>query len=498
MAHKQDFSTVVDGARKAFNSGRTKSIEFRKRQLIALAKLLDENEDAICTALNKDMAKSNFEGYVFDIHVTREEIVQALENIDEWVKPEKVKADFLNSMAKLSVRKEPYGVCLIIGAWNFPILLLLSPLVGAIVAGNSAVLKPSELTEHTAKLLSELIPRYLDKECYPVVIAGPEGSSKLLNEYRFDFIFYTGGTVVGKLIMAAAAKNLTPVVLELGGKNPCIVNKDADLKQAAERICFGRFMNAGQICLSPDYVLCEDEIRDQLVEQMRSAIEKNFGEDPKSSRSYPRIINDRHFSRVRGLMSSGKTAIGGQTDESQRYIAPTVLIDVPTDSPVMQEEVFGPVLPILTVKNIGEAIKVVNARERPLALYVFSKSKQLVDHVLRQTSSGGVTINDCLMHHNQFQPFGGIGHSGMGNYHGKYSYETFTHRRACFDQTTPNMLLSVRYPPYSEKTLKRIKGMKKRLPGQEGPFDKLKRLIKLAVLAVLIAYVLQNFVMVRN
>lgn len=448
--------------------------------------------------MKKDMSKSEFEGYVFDIHTTREEIVMALNAIEEWAKPEKVKTDFINAMAKLYVRKEPYGVCLIIGAWNFPILLLLSPLVGAIAAGNCAVLKPSELSANTAKLLAELIPTYLHKESYPVVVAGPEGSARLLNENRFDLIFYTGGTAVGRLIMTAATKNLTPVVLELGGKNPCIIDKKADLKKAAERVCFGRFMNAGQICLSPDYVLCEKEIQEQFVEYMRSTITERYGQQPQSSKCYPRIINSRHFSRIQKLMTSGQTVIGGQTDEKSKYIAPTVLVNVSEDSPVMQEEIFGPVLPILTVKNIDEAIRFVNRRERPLALYIFSKDKEVVEQVLRETSSGGACINDCLMHHNQFTPFGGIGHSGMGNYHGKYSFDTFTHKRSCFEQSTPNMLLSIRYPPYSAKILNRVKGLKKRLPGQDGPFGKIMHYIKLALIGLLLAYLYQNFFKVQG
>ncbi|XP_039248921.2 aldehyde dehydrogenase, dimeric NADP-preferring-like isoform X1 [Styela clava] len=493
MTETDNLTSIVDSARKSFYSGKTKSIAFRKRQLVSLVKLLDENEDEICDALYRDLGRDYFAAYLLDIHVLRAEIISMLQGIDEWLKPEHPKRDYTLMFSKAYVRKEPFGLCLILGAWNFPILLTLSPLIGAIAAGNCAVVKPSEVSPNCANVMKKLVSKYLDKNCYPVVIAGPEDSSKLMKENRFDMIFYTGGTHVGKLVMKAASKHLTPVVLELGGKNPCIVQKNFDLKIAAKRICFGKYMNAGQICISPDYVLCEEEIKDEFIKILKSVLLEMYGENPKDSTSYCRIINARHFARVEKLLKSGKIAIGGQTDKETKYIAPTVLTDVKEDSPVMQEEIFGPILPIITIKNIDEAIEFINKRERPLGIYMFSKNKEEIEKVISSTSSGGVCINDVMSQHNGGLPFGGIGYSGMGNYHGKYSIDTFSHKRACVEFGAPDILLGTRYPPHTDKKLARIRTLKQKIPQRRGPMDTFLQLLKLAALGVLIGYLAQIF-----
>nr|XP_039248922.1 aldehyde dehydrogenase family 3 member B1-like isoform X2 [Styela clava] len=449
MTETDNLTSIVDSARKSFYSGKTKSIAFRKRQLVSLVKLLDENEDEICDALYRDLGRDYFAAYLLDIHVLRAEIISMLQGIDEWLKPEHPKRDYTLMFSKAYVRKEPFGLCLILGAWNFPILLTLSPLIGAIAAGNCAVVKPSEVSPNCANVMKKLVSKYLDKSCYPVVIAGPEDSSKLMKENRFDMIFYTGGTHVGKLVMEAASKHLTPVVLELGGKNPCIVQKSVLLEM--------------------------------------------YGENPKDSTSYCRIINARHFARVEKLLKSGKIAIGGQTDKETKYIAPTVLTDVKEDSPVMQEEIFGPILPIITIKNIDEAIEFINKRERPLGIYMFSKNKEEIEKVISSTSSGGVCINDVMSQHNGVLPFGGIGYSGMGNYHGKYSIDTFLHKRACVEFGAPEILLGTRYPPHTDKKLARIRTLKQKIPQRRGPMDTFLQLLKLAALGVLIGYLAQIF-----
>ncbi|KAM6459148.1 aldehyde dehydrogenase family 3 member B1-like [Liasis olivaceus] len=352
------------------------------------------------------------------------------------------------------IRKEPFGVVLIIGAFNYPINLTLVPLVGAIAAGNCVILKPSELSSCTERLLAEALPCYLDLETFAVVTAGPEETGKLL-ENKFDYIFYTGNNHVGKIIMSAAAKHLTPLTLELGGKNPCYVDHCCNFQNAANRIVWGKFINAGQTCVAPDYVICTAETQEKLIPCLRQAIYEFYGPDPKESPDFGRVTNDKHFQRVRDLLKCGRVAIGGETDESDHYIAPTVLVDVKAWEPIMQQEVFGPILPIFIVKDLEEAIQFINCRERPLAAYAFSCDCKIVNRVLDCVSSSGFCGNDTITQATLVtQPLGGIGLSGFGKYHGKFTFDTFSHFRGCLLHCMGlEAINKVRYPPYNDQKL---------------------------------------------
>ncbi len=340
-----------------------------------------------------------------------------------------------------------------IGPWNYPIQLLLSPLVGAIAAGNAAVLKPSELAPASAAALAELVPRYLDTACIRVIEGGVPETEELLAE-RFDYIFFTGSTRVGRIVMEAAAKHLTPVTLELGGKSPCIVARDADMDVAARRIAWGKLVNAGQTCVAPDYVLVDAAAADSLVHRLEAAIRDFYGDDPRQSPDFARIVSPAHHARLCSFFEDGDVVVGGAADPDDRYVAPTILRNVRPDAKVMQEEIFGPILPVLTVESVDEAIEFVNAREKPLALYVFTRDKATSRRVVERTSSGGACINDVVAHLGVPDlPFGGVGESGMGAYHGRHGFETFSHRKAVLDKSTL-VDPALRYPPYVENKTK--------------------------------------------
>ncbi|NWU10097.1 AL3A2 dehydrogenase, partial [Cephalopterus ornatus] len=443
---------VIARARAAFNSGRSRSLEFRIQQLKALERMVKEKEKEILAALHADLHKSGPNAYNHEILGVLIELALAMEKLPSWAAPQHVKKDLITMRDEVFINFEPLGVVLIIGAWNYPFLLIMHPLVGAIAAGNAVVVKPSEVSENTAKLMADLLPQYLDRELYPVVTGGVPETTELLTQ-RFDHILYTGNSAVGKIVMAAAAKHLTPVTLELGGKSPCYIDKDCDLAVACRRITWGKYMNCGQTCIAPDYILCDPSIQSQVVENIKATLQEFYGEDVKSSADYERIINKRHFKRVMGLLEGQKIAHGGENDEASCFIAPTILTDVSPDSKVMEEEIFGPVLPIVTVKSVEEAIEFINRREKPLALYVFSNNKKLIRRVLSETSSGGMTANDVFMHSLVPNlPFGGVGNSGMGAYHGRYSFETFSHRRACvIKDLKMEVVNKLRYPPGSQE-----------------------------------------------
>ncbi|KAM5183503.1 aldehyde dehydrogenase family 3 member B1 isoform 2-T4 [Callospermophilus lateralis] len=399
--------------------------------------------------------QSNFEAEVSEIAISQSEVDLALRNLQTWMKDEKVSKNLATQLDSAFIRKEPFGLVLIVAPWNYPLNLTLVPLVGAIAAGNCVVLKPSEISKSVEKVLAEVLPRYLDQSCLAVALGGPAETARLL-EHRFDYIFFTGSPRVGKIVMAAAAKHLTPVTLELGGKNPCYVDNDCDPQTVANRVTWFRYFNAGQTCVAPDYVLCSPETRQRLLPALQNAITRFYGDDPQSSPNLGRIISQKHFKRLQGLLGCGRVAIGGQSDESELYIAPTVLVDVQETEPVMQEEIFGPILPLVTVRSLDEAINFINRREKPLALYAFSNSSQVVQRVLAQTSSGGFCGNDGFMHMTLASlPFGGVGASGMGRYHGKFSFDTFSHHRACLLRS-PGMekINDLRYPPYSPRNLR--------------------------------------------
>lgn len=449
------FEDTLQRLREAFSSGRTRPAEFRASQLKGLDRFLQHHKQRLQEALMQDLHKSAFESEVSEITISQGEINLAIRNLQAWMKDEKVPRNLATQLDTAFIRKEPFGIVLIIAPWNYPLNLTLVPLVGALAAGNCVVLKPSEVSKNTEKILVEMLPQYLDQSCFAVVLGGPEETERLL-EHKFDYIFFTGSPRVGKIVMAAAAKHLTPVTLELGGKNPCYVDDNCDPKTVAKRVALFRYFNAGQTCVAPDYVLCSPDMQERLVPALQRAITRFYGENPKASPDLGRIIDEKHFQRLRGLLGCGRVAVGGQSEESDRYIAPTVLVDVQETEPVMQEEIFGPILPIVTVKNLDEAIAFINRREKPLALYAFSRSQQVVREVLARTSSGGFCGNDGFMHLVLTSlPFGGVGASGMGSYHGKFSFDTFSHRRACLLRS-PGMekMNSVRYPPYSPRKLR--------------------------------------------
>ncbi|XP_075785125.1 aldehyde dehydrogenase family 3 member B1 isoform X2 [Pelodiscus sinensis] len=448
------YAGLVSGLRAAWLAGKTRGAEHRVSQLEALGRFLDDKKQPILDAMASDMRKPPLEAELSEILLVKNEVNYALNSLASWMKDEFVEKNLVTRLDTAFIRKDPYGVVLIIGPWNYPLHLILVPLVGAIAAGNCVIIKPSEISSCTEKLVAEMLPSYLDKDCFAVVTGGPAETTQLL-ENKFDYIFYTGGPQVGRIVMTAAAKHLTPLTLELGGKNPCYVAEGGDLQSVANRLVWGRCFNAGQTCVAPDYVLCSPETQEKLLPALGRAIAQFYGPDPRASPDFARLVSDRQFQRVRALLGSGRVALGGQTDEQERYIAPTVLADVQPSEPAMQEEIFGPVLPIVTVPGVDEAIAFINSRERPLAVYVFAADSKVVHRVLEQTSSGGFGANDPMMHMTlPSLPFGGIGNSGLGSYHGKFGFDTFTHQRACVLRSSGlEALNSPRYPPYSQRKL---------------------------------------------
>ncbi|NXG46335.1 AL3A2 dehydrogenase, partial [Psilopogon haemacephalus] len=443
---------VVGRARAAFNSGRCRSLEFRIQQLKALERMVKEREKEILAAIQADLHKCGRKTITFEFLSVLEELALATGRLPAWAAPQPVEKNLLTIRDETYTCFEPLGVVLITTTWNYPFLTIMQPLVGAIAAGNAVVTKPSEISENTAQLMAQLLPQYIDQELYPVVTGGVPETTELLKQ-RFDHIFCITNTTVGKIVMAAAAKHLTPVTLELGGKSPCYIDKDCDLAVACRRITWGKYMNCGQTCIAPDYILCEPSIQSQVVENIKATLQEFYGADVKSSPDYERIINKRHFQRILSLLEGQKIAHGGETDEASCFIAPTILTDVSPESKVMEEEIFGPVLPIVTVRGVDEAIEFINRREKPLALYVFSNNKQLIKKLTSETSSGGVTVNDVLIQYGVLSlPFGGVGNSGMGTYHGKHSFETFSHRRSYLVKDLKMEILNMwRYPPSSQR-----------------------------------------------
>ncbi|KAK4874754.1 hypothetical protein RN001_014114 [Aquatica leii] len=449
---------VVTTTRNAFKSGKTKSLSFRKEQLKKLMQLLEDNVPEFEKSLYSDLGRHKQESALFDIEYSIFDIKKTIQNLSQWCALEKPEKPLVNALDSVYIYNDPYGVVLVIGAWNFPINLVFVPVAGAIAAGNCVIIKPSEMAPATAKLIAELIPKYLDKECYHVYTGGVPETTQLL-EQRFDYIFFTGSTAVGKIIHAAANKYLTPVTLELGGKSPVYVDDTVNIEITARRILWGKCTNAGQICIAPDYLLCTKDVQKDFIAAAAKILNEWYGTNVKDSPCYSRLISDKHYDRlVNFLKDKTNIAIGGKTDANQRFIEPTILVDVNPNDPVMQEEIFGPILPIITIDNPYQAISFINAREKPLALYVFTNDKGTKDLFLNNTSSGGVAINDTIMHFSVDSiPFGGVGFSGMGGYHGKYSFDTFTHKKGILErnlQKLPEKASSIRYPPYSETKTK--------------------------------------------
>lgn len=448
------YAGLVSHLRAAWLSGKTRPLEYRLAQLEALGRFLEEKKQDILEATALDMGKPSFEAYFTEILLCKNELNNTLNNLSHWMKDEYVDKNLVMQLDSAFIRRDPYGVVLIIAPWNYPIHLFLVPLIGAIAAGNCVVVKPSEIAKNTERLVAEMLTCYLDSDCFAVVTAGVQETTRLL-ENKFDYIFFTGSSSVGRIVMTAAAKHLTPVTLELGGKNPCYVSDTCDVQNVARRVAWGRFFNAGQTCIAPDYILCSVEMQDKLMPALREAITEYFGPNPQESPDFARIVGDKQFRRVRALLCSGRVAIGGQTDEKERYIAPTVLADVQPSDPAMQEEIFGPILPIVVVANMDEAIDFINARPRPLAIYAFSCDSKVVNQVLERTSSGSFCGNDTLMQVTLTSlPFGGIGNSGLGKYHGKFTFDTFSQHRGCLHRNMGlEAINSLRYPPYNQQKL---------------------------------------------
>ncbi|XP_070778633.1 aldehyde dehydrogenase family 3 member B1 isoform X1 [Enoplosus armatus] len=449
-------SQVVDRLRAASCSGIPVPEHFRRTQLTKFMSMIKDNEELIVNALHKDLAKPKFEAIISEVDIVINDLHHAITNLTSWMQPEYVGKNLATKLDSCFVRREPLGVVLIIGPWNYPLQLLLLPMVGAIAAGNCVVLKPSEVSAATESLIAELIPKYLSQDCYAVVRGGAEETKALLQN-RFDHIFYTGSQSVARSILQAASVHLTPVTLELGGKCPCFIYGRVNMAAAARRLAWAKFFNVGQSCVAPDYVLCSPATRDALLPELRQALEDFYGKEPQTCPDLSRIVTPRHWTRLMKLLerSGGKVVVGGESDQEDKYIAPTVVVDVAEDDALMEEEIFGPILPILTVESLEEGIDFINRKEKPLALYVFSDESSVVNTVLENTSSGGFCSNDGIIHMTlPSLPFGGVGASGWGSYHGRWTFETLSHRRACMLRGWAlERLNGLRYPPYRDDKL---------------------------------------------
>lgn len=433
-----------------FNKGETLDVSFRIAQLRKLKSILKEHENDILNAIEKDFNKPPFESYGTEVGILYSEIDHILKHIKKWSKPERVRGSLINFPSRSYIYHQPYGVSLVIGAWNYPILLSLSPVLGSMAAGNCTVIKPSEITERSSALLAEIVNSNFD-EGYLKVIEGAAETTQELLDQPLDYIFFTGSTRVGKIIMQKAAKQLTPVTLELGGKSPAIVNSDANISIAAKRIAWGKFLNAGQTCVAPDYVYVHKDVKETFLKSLIEEISNFYGSDPQKSPDYTRIVNNKHFNRLKEYLDNGDIVSGGNTDEDERYIEPTVLDRISWDDQIMKEEIFGPILPVMTFENLNTALNAMKEKPTPLSLYIFSKDTDVQQKIIRNVQFGGGCINDTVAHlGNHNLPFGGLGHSGFGSYHGQRSFEVFSHKKSIMKKPTwlDNPL---RYAPYAGK-----------------------------------------------
>jgi len=442
-----------------FNSGKTKDLAWRRSQLEAVEKMMQEREDEFLAALQADLGKPAQESFTTELAYVSGDAAYCRKHLKRWSSKKRVSTPIVGQPGRSWIRPEPLGVVLIIGAWNYPVQLTLAGMSAAIAAGNCVIIKPSELAPATSAALARIVPEYLDPQCIKVVEGAVDETSALL-EQPFDHILYTGGGSVGRIVMAAAAKHLTPVTLELGGKSPCVVLPDSNLEATARRIVWGKYTNAGQTCIAPDYILTDAETEAKLIPLLQKSITDMYGEDPKQSDSYGRMVNERHFERVSGLIDSGQVVIGGETDATTKYIAPTVLTGVTNDSPVMQQEIFGPVLPVVRIESLEEAIAFIRNNDKPLAAYIFTNNRQAEDKFLEQVSCGSACINDVMMFMTVHElPFGGVGGSGMGAYSGRRGFETFSHMKAVMKRGWwPD--LAVRYAPYTAKKFKLLRKLR--------------------------------------
>ncbi|MFS4745116.1 aldehyde dehydrogenase [Staphylococcus aureus] len=435
-----------------FNTQQTKDISFRKEQLKKLSKAIKSYESDILEALYTDLGKNKVEAYATEIGITLKSIKNARKELKNWTKTKNVDTPLYLFPTKSYIKKEPYGTVLIIAPFNYPFQLVFEPLIGAIAAGNTAIIKPSELTPNVARVIKRLINETFDANYIEVIEGGIEETQTLIH-LPFDYVFFTGSENVGKIVYQAASENLVPLTLEMGGKSPVIVDETANIKVASERICFGKFTNAGQTCVAPDYILVHESVKDDLITALSKTLREFYGQNIQQSPDYGRIVNLKHYHRLTSLLNSEQMNIvfGGHSDEDERYIEPTLLDHVTSDSAIMQEEIFGPILPILTYQSLDEAIAFIHQRPKPLSLYLFSEDENATQRVINELSFGGGAINDTLMHlANPKLPFGGVGASGMGRYHGKYSFDTFTHEKSYIFKST-RLESGVHLPPYKGK-----------------------------------------------
>ena len=449
-----NFEEILADQRTFFNSLKTRPLQFRKRNLEKLREVIRKNEDFLYEAVYKDFSKSKFDTYTTEISFILKDIEYYLKNLNSLAKPKKVKTNLANQLGKSRIYTDPLGCTLVIGAWNYPYQLSLSPMIAALAAGNTCIVKPSEVAEHTMKAMAKIINENFPKEYLFVVEGGVEEITEIL-KLKFDKIFFTGSTKVGQIVYEAAAKNLTPVTLELGGKSPAIVTANADFEVAAKRIVWGKFLNAGQTCVAPDYILVDEKVKDSFLDALRAQIIK-FDYQP-GAEHYTQIINQRNFERLIRFIDREKVYLGGNYDLQKKYIEPTVLHNINWDDKVMQDEIFGPILPVLTFKNFNEALLTICEKDKPLAAYLFTKNSEEKEQFKSKISFGGGCINDVVMHlSNDHLPFGGVGNSGIGNYHGKFGFDTFSHQKSVLERVTwgePD----IKYPPYTEKKMNWIK-----------------------------------------
>ncbi|MEN9448713.1 MAG: hypothetical protein RJA25_2003 [Bacteroidota bacterium] len=444
-----DITSILAKQRDFFESNQSRDIDFRIEQLIKLKKAIKANENNIYEALSADFKKSQFETYATEIGVLYEEISCMLKNIKKWATPQLVTDTIANFPSRNYIYNDPYGVCLIIGAWNYPLSLTLAPVIGAIAAGNTCIIKPPRASIHAYRIIQKIIADNFN-ENYLTVLDEYSDNNEMLS-HRYDYIFFTGSVEVGRTIAKAAAEFLTPTTLELGGKSPCIIDKQADIVVAAKRVAWGKFLNGGQTCIAPDYLLLHHDVKEKFYTAFKNSLKEFYGNNPQDSADFPRIINDKHFNRLSSMITDGKIITGGKTDEDTRYIAPTLIEIDSLEHPLMRDEIFGPILPVLTIHSIDEAISIVKKFEKPLAFYIFSNNYANQQKCLHTVQFGGGCINDTLAHFvNDGLPFGGVGNSGIGAYHGKFSFDTFTHKKGiCHKVTWPDVPL--RYPPYVGK-----------------------------------------------
>ncbi|MBH1939511.1 aldehyde dehydrogenase [Mobilitalea sibirica] len=452
-----NIKSILEHQRNYFASGVTREVSFRKMQLRKLYQAIRNHEADILNALKQDLNKSDFEGYMTEIGMVYDELRFVINKLSRWAKPKRVRTPIAHFISSSKIYSEPYGVVLIIAPWNYPFQLAIEPLIGAIAAGNCAVVKPSNYSPNVSSVIDTILKEAFEASYVSVIQGGREANQNLLEE-RFDYIFFTGSVAVGKVVMEAAAKHLTPISLELGGKSPCIVDETANLELAAKRIVWGKYLNSGQTCVAPDYLLVHKSIKEELVSRMKKYITSFYGKEPHNNKEYPKIINEKHYRRLLGLVKDSHIVVGGRGNDLTHQIEPTMLDQVNWNSAVMGEEIFGPILPILEFEDLREVVVEINKHPKPLALYFFTNDKTHERYVLKHTSYGGGCINDTVVHlATSHMPFGGVGESGMGGYHGKASFDTFSHKKSVLKKS--NLIdIPLRYPPYKNhlKLLKKI------------------------------------------